>query len=100
MQHSHMSPAEPWLKFAQTRLFLLIWEKSKKAETELDLRESVLLRARQPRKSYFLRKMPSEFVASIEDHYLQIYFQSIDIYVNSIKMRFQQKDYLNCNAKV
>ena len=42
-----MSPAEPWLKLVQKRLFLLIWEKSKKAKTELDVGEPALVCARQ-----------------------------------------------------
>ena len=44
--------------------------------------------------------MPLEFPASIEDHYYQIYCQSINTVINCIKSCFQQKDYLNCYAKV
>ena len=43
--------------------------------------------------------MPLEFSVSIKDHLWQIYFQSIHTVVNCIKLRFQQKTYLNCYAK-
>ena len=43
---------------------------------------------------------PSEFPASIEDYYQKIYFESVDTIVNCIQSRFQQKNYLNCYAKV
>ena len=36
---------------------------------------------------------PSEFLASVEDHYRCIYFEAIDLAVTSIKSRFDQKGY-------
>ena len=42
----------------------------------------------------------SEFHANVKHYYQQIYFESIDIVVNCIRSRFEQKDYVNCYAKV
>ena len=49
---------------------------------------------------YLLGGAPSEFRDNVKYYYGQIYFESINIVVNSIKSRFEQKDYVSCYAKV
>ena len=48
----------------------------------------------------FLGEATSEFHDNVKRYYWQIYLESIDTVVNCIKSRFEQKDYVNCYAKV
>ena len=47
-----------------------------------------------------LGEAPSEFHDNVKHYYRQIYFESLDTVVNCIKSRFEEKDYVNCYAKV
>ena len=110
IQTSHMSAAEYQLLVALTTktltkvraegAFSLFWERCKKAATELKINEPVLPRKRQCPIRYLLREAPSEFHDNVKHYYWQISFKSIDTVVNCIKARFEQKDYVNCYAKV
>ena len=110
IQTSHMSAAESQLVAALTtktltkvrteEAFSLFWERWKKAATELEIKDPVLLRKRQCPIRYFLEEAPSEFHDSVKHYYRQINFESIDTAVNCIKSRFEQKDYVNWYAKV
>ena len=110
MQTLHMSAAEYQLLVTLTTKtltkvhteedFFLFWERCKKAATELKINEPVFTRKRQCPIRYFLGEAPSEFHDNVKHYYRQIYFESIDTVVNCIKSRFEQKDYVNCYAKV
>ena len=47
-----------------------------------------------------LGEAPSEFHDNVKHYYPQTYFESLDTVVNCIKSRFEEKDYVNCYAKV
>ena len=110
IQTSHMSVAECQLVAALTtttltkvrteEAFSLFWERCKKAATKLKINEPDLPRKRQCHTRYFLGETPSKFHDNVKHYYRQIYFESIDTVVNCIKSRFEQKDYVNCYAKV
>ena len=100
---SHMSAAECQLVAALTtktltkvhteEAFSLLWERCKKAATELKINEPVLPRKGQCPIRYFLGETPSNHHDSVKHYYHQIYFESIDTIVNCIRSRFEQKDY-------
>ena len=71
-----------------------------KAATELKITKPVLTRQRQCSMIYFLGEAPFKFHDNVKYYYRQIYFESINIAVNWIKSRFEQKDYVSCYAKV
>ena len=73
--------------------FSLLWERCKKAATELEISEPVLPPKKQCPIRYFLGEAPSRFHDNVKHYYRQIYFESIDTVVNCIKSRFEQKDY-------
>lgn len=52
-----------------------------------------LPRKRKAPKRFETGSAPSEFPASVEDYYRQIYFEALDLAVTSIKNRFDHKGY-------
>lgn len=55
--------------------------------------EPHLPRKRKAPKRFETGSAPSEFPASVEDYYRQIYFEALDLAVTSIKNRFDHKGY-------
>ena len=55
--------------------------------------EPHLPRKRKAPERFETRSAPSEFPASVEDYYRQIYFEALDLAVTSIKNRFDHKGY-------
>ena len=110
IETSHMPAAECQLvatltkktltKIRTEEAFSLFWERCKKAATELKINEPVLPRKRQCPVRHFLGETSSEFHDNVKHYYQQIYFEPIDTFVNYIKSRFEQRDYVNCYAKV
>ena len=73
--------------------FELYWKKVGIMKDQVDVDEPQLPRKRKAPRWFETGAAPSEFPASVEDYYRQIYFEAIDLAVTSIKNRFDHKGY-------
>ena len=49
---------------------------------------------------YEEEEAPVEFVSKVEEYYLHFFYQAIEIVVNCIRNRFQQKDHIESLQKM
>ena len=74
--------------------FGLFWEKVKIMINDIDVAEPLLPRKRKMPKRYEVGSAPSEFPACPKDYYRRIYFEGLDLIIQSIAERFEQPGYL------
>ena len=73
--------------------FHMFFEKVRASAQKLEVNDPKL-----PGKTKFLSRyedggIPAELVCTVEEHYRQIFYQTIDMVTKCIRDRFQQKDY-------
>ena len=61
--------------------------------SELDIGEATLPRKRKVPRCYDSGHAEAEFPSTPKDHYRQIYFEAVDLIVQSITKRFNQPGY-------
>ena len=71
----------------------LFWEKVTKMASELDVSEAKLPRKRKVPRRYDSGHAEAEFHSSPKSHYRQIYYEAVDLIVQSITERFNQPGY-------
>ena len=73
--------------------FRLFWDTTQTHMKDLDVNKPILPRKRKAPKHYEIGDGMPEFPVSMEDHFCQIYFESLDTIMGTIKSRFDQKGY-------
>ena len=74
--------------------FHMFFEKVRASAEKLEVDDPKLPRKRKVPTRYEDGEAPAEFVSTVEEHYRQIFYQTIDMVTNCIRERFQQKDYV------
>ena len=74
--------------------FHMFFEKVRTSRQKLEVNDPKLPKKRKVPSCYEHGEAPAEFVSTVEEHYRQIFYQTIDMVTNCICDRFQQKDYV------
>ena len=74
--------------------FHMFFEKVRASAEKLEVDDPKLPRKRKVPSRYEDGEAPAEFESTVEEHYRQIFYQTIDMVTNCIRERFQQKDYV------
>ena len=72
----------------------MFFEKVRTSTQKLGVNDPKLPKKRKVPSCYEHGEAPAEFVSTVEEHYRQIFYQTIDMVTNCICDRFQQKDYV------
>ena len=72
----------------------MFFEKVRASAQKVEVNDPKLPRKRKVSSRYEDGEAPGEFVSTVEEHYRQIFYQTIDVVTNCIRDRFQQKDYV------
>ena len=103
LQHSHLSASEGQAVAAMTITTLmslrnedsfdLFWKKINTMAEERDVDEPTLPRNRKRPSRYEESQAPPHVFSCVETFYRQIYFEALDLIIQSIKQRFDQPGY-------
>ena len=74
--------------------FNRFFEKVRVSAQKREVNDPKLLRKRKVPSRYEDGEAPGEFISTVEEHYRQIFYQTINMVTNYIRDRFQQKDYI------
>ena len=74
--------------------FDMFFKKVRSSAQKLEVNDLKLRKKRKVRSRYEDGEAPAEFESTVEEHYRQIFYQTIDMVTNFIRDRFQQKDYI------
>ena len=69
--------------------FHMFFEKVSASAQKLETNNPKLPRKRKVPSRYEDGEAPTEFVSTVEEHYRQIFYQTIDMVTNCIRDRFQ-----------
>ena len=72
----------------------MFFEKIRGSAQKLEFNDSKLPKKTRLPSSNEEGEAPAEFVSTVQEYYRQIFHQAIDVIVNCICDRFQQKDYI------
>ena len=73
--------------------FHIFFKKARASAQKLEVNDPKLPRKRKVPSRYEDGEAPAEFASTVEEHYRQIFYQTIDMVTNCIRDRFQQRDY-------
>ena len=74
--------------------FHMFFEKIRASAQKLETNNPKLPRKRKVPTRYEDGEAPTEFVSTVEEHYRQFFYQTINMVANCVHDRFQQKDYI------
>ena len=74
--------------------FHMFFEKVGTSTQKLEVNDPKLPKKRKVPSCYEHGEAPAEFVSTVEEHYRQIFYKTIDMVTNCICDRFQQKDHV------
>ena len=69
--------------------FHMFFEKVRASAQKLEVNDPKLPRKRKGPSRYEDGEAPAEFVPTVEEHYRQIFYQTIDMVTNCIRDRYQ-----------